>query len=231
MTAAEAWPAVGDLVFRCTFGLLVCIATPLGVGCARLPYTIEVVHQDQRVVTSLQREIEPPGYTHPVQLTAQEVAAILRGFSVREKQRLPLRWFAEEAPPKPLFREDEIQVLAPYLSEALQKVGPHERIHFEVIAPGLNPGMRNDVVAGWAAVRDPYLYLAPEWFHTQIPTRKSDLYDYNYPTPPPMAKDYLVYFEPGRFWVNDPGGVRSLQFREFLKATPTGVPQTPTPGP
>jgi hypothetical protein len=200
-------------------------------GCARLPYTTQVVHQDRRVVTSLQREIEAPGYSHPIQLTPHETAAMLRGFSIREKQRLPLRWFAEEAPPKPLFREDEIQVLAPYLAEALGKAGPEERVHFEVIAPGFNPSMRNDVTAGWAAVHNQYLYLVPEWFHAQVPTRRSDLYDYNFPTPPPLAKDYLVYFEPGRFWVNDPTGVRALQFREFLRSAPTSVPPAPASTP
>jgi hypothetical protein len=211
--------------------LRVCTALSLLAGCARLPYTTQVVHVDRRVVTSLQREIEPPGYSHPVQLTAQETAAILRGFSIREKQRLPLRWFAEEAPPKPLFREDEILALASYLAEALGKVGPDEHVHFEVIAPGFNPTMRNDVVAGWVAVRNQYFYLVPEWFHAQVPIRKSDLYDYNFPTPPPLAKEYLLYFEPGRFWVNDSNGVRALEFRDFLKAAPTGVPPAPTPNP
>jgi hypothetical protein len=213
-------------------GLLrVCTVLLLLAGCARLPYTTQVLHQDRRVVTSLQREIEPQAYSHPAQLSPQETAAILRGFSIREKQRLPLRWFAEEALAKPLLREDEILALASYLAEAFAKAGPEERVHFEVIAPGFNPNMRNDVVAGWAAVRNQYLYLEPEWFHAQVPTRRSDLYDYNFPTPPPLAKDYLVYFEPGRFWVNDPNGVRVLQFREFLKAAPIGVPPAPTSTP
>jgi len=196
------------------------------VGCARLPYTTQVIHQDPRVVTSLQHEVERAGYTHPVQLTTDEVAQILHGFSIREKQRLPLRWFAEEAPPKPLFRADEIQALAPYLAEALKKAGPEERVHFEVIAPGFNPRMRDDIVAGWVAVHDRFFYLVPEWFHAQVPKRKSDLYDYNYPTPPPIPTEYLVYFEPGRFWINDPQGLRALEYREFLKGTP-GLPGRP----
>jgi len=189
-------------------------------GCARLPYTTQVLHEDRRVRLTAQRELEPAGYTHPVQLSPAEVASVLRGFSIRESQRLPLRWFAEEAPPKPFLRADEIAVLAPALANALAKVGPDERVHFEVIAPGLNPAMRNDVVAGWVAVRDPYFYIVPEYFHTQIPTRKSDLYDYNYPTPPPPPKDYLLYFEPGRFWTTNGKGLRVLEYRQFLKTAP-----------
>ncbi|WP_447977110.1 hypothetical protein [Candidatus Nitrospira bockiana] len=197
-------------------------------GCMRLPYTTQVLHEDRRVRMTLEREVMPSGYSHPLHVSPAEVASILRGFSIREQQRLPLRWFAEEAPPKPLFRADEIEALAPYLADALSKAGPDERAHFEVIAPGFNPNMRNDVVGGWVAVRDPYLYLTMEYFHTQIPTRKSDLYDYNYPTPPPLPREYLLYFEPGRFWITDQRGERALDYREFLKSAASG-PGTTAP--
>ena len=190
-------------------------------GCARLPYTTKVLHQDQRVVVSAQEELDRPGYTHPMQLTAAEVASILRGLSAREQQRLPLRWFAEEVPPKAVFRADEVEALAPYVADALTKIGPDERVHFELIGPGFNPSVRKDVLSGWVAVRDPYLYFTLEYFHTQIPTRKSDLYDYNYPTPPPLPKDYLLYFEPGRFWVTDQNGRRAVEYRSFLKSAPS----------
>lgn len=202
-------------------------------GCARLPYTTRVVHEDPRVRIVAQREVEPVGWTHPVQLGVGEIAHILQGFSIRESQRLPLRWFAEEVPPKPLFRADEIAVLAPALANALATVGPDERVHFELIAPGMNPSAERDVVAGWIAVRDPYLYLVPEYFHVQIPTRKSDLYDYNYPTPPPAPKDYLLYFEPGRYWIVSEEGQRALEYREFLKVVPAlgsgESPSAPSP--
>lgn len=189
-------------------------------GCARLPYTTQVLHEDRRLRITAQRELEPAGYTHPVQLSPADIANILRGFSIREAQRLPLRWFAEEVPPKPFLQADEISTLAQALADALTKVGPNERVHFEVIAPGMNPAMRNDVVAGWVAVREPYFYIVPEYFHTQLPTRKSDLYDYNYPTPPPPPKDYLLYFEPGRFWITNGKGRRAVEYRQFLKTAP-----------
>ena len=191
-------------------------------GCARLPYTTKTVHDDERIVVNVQQEVESRSYTHPIQLSGAEVAGILRGFSIREQQRLPLRWFAEEVPPKPLFREDEVQALAPYLAEALQQLGTNERAHFEVRGPGNNPRYARDVVAGWLAVRDPYLYLSVEYFHTQIPIRKSDTYDYNYPLPPPTPKSYILYFEPGRFWLTDDKGIRAVEYRQFLKSGESG---------
>ena len=192
------------------------------MGCARLPYTTKTLHDDERVVVNVQREVEPQAYTHPIQLTSAEVEAILRGFSIREQQRLPLRWFAEELPPKPMFRQDELEAIAPHLADALQQSGPNERAHFEVRGPGNNPRYSRDTVAGWVAVRDPYLYLKVEYFHNQIPIRKSDNYDYNYPLTPPTPKNYILYFEPGRFWVADDKGTRAVEYRQFLKSGQSG---------
>jgi hypothetical protein len=192
-------------------------------GCARLPYTIKTVHEDERIIVKVQQEVEPRAYTHPIQLTSTDMAALLRGFSIREQQRLPLRWFAEEAPPKPFLREDELQALAPHLAEALQQLGATERAHFEIRGPGLNPEYGRDTVAGWVAVRDPFLYLTVEYFHNQIPVRKSDLYDYNYPLPPQTPANYILYFEPGRFWVVDDKGTRAVAYRQFLKSGEGGM--------
>jgi hypothetical protein len=204
-------------VRRQSAALLVAVLVLIDLGCARIPYTTTVVHEDQRVSVMLQREITQAGYTHPVQIAPQQVAAILRGFSLREQQRLPLRWFAEETPPKQIFREDELQILAPQLADALQKVGPEERV-FELFAPGMNPRYRRDVTGGWVAVHDQLLHLTIDYFHVQQPVTNYDPYYYNYPTPWTPANTYLLYFEPGRFYVTDPkSDRRGVDFREFLK--------------
>ena len=208
-------------VMRQSTGLLIAVHFLIGLGCARIPYTTSMVHQDQRVTVMLQREIEPAGYTHPVQIAPQQVATILRGFSLREEQRLPLRWFAEEAPPKKIFREDELEVLTPQLADALQKAGPEERVYFELFAPGMNPQYRRDVTGGWIAVHNQLLHLTIDYFHVQQPVRTYDVYDYNYPTPWTLEQTYLLYFEPGRFYVADSKtDRRGVDFREFIKTSP-----------
>ncbi|MBU6481640.1 MAG: hypothetical protein KGS09_13970 [Nitrospirae bacterium] len=200
------------------------------VGCARLPYTTKVVYEGPQVKVALQHEVKSAGYSHPVQLTAQEVTAILRGFSLREEQRLPLRWFAEETAPKQLFREDELARLCSYLVDGLRAAGPNERVHFALFAPGMNPADARSVTAGWIAVREPYLYLGMEYFHTEVPIRTNDNYYQNYPLLPPEPKTYLLFFEPGRFWVMDQTGTRGLEYRQFLKAVPVnGAPGTSSP--
>jgi hypothetical protein len=201
------------------FVLGFCLISVLSGACARMPYTTNVLQKNRRVAVSLQQEIKPAGYTHPVTITPQELTAILRGFSLREEQRLPLRWFAEENPPKVVFREDELEVLTSPLSKGLGAASPEERVHFELFAPGMNPAEEYDVTAGWLAVKEPYLYLNIEYFHVIVPSRKIDNYYMNYPLMPPLPKNYLLFFEPGRFWV-DQQGTRVLNYREFLRTTP-----------
>ncbi|HET8722371.1 MAG TPA: hypothetical protein VFM24_10105 [Nitrospira sp.] len=202
--------------------LSVLIASLMSGACARLPYTTAVVHEDRRVIVSLQRDPDAVPYTHPVQLKAEELSAVLAGFSFREKQRLPLRWFAEEVPPKKLLRSDEMEAVVPFLAEGLAKAAPDERVYFQILAPGMNPAAERDTTAGWIAVREPFLHLVLEHYHAQFPIRKSEQWDLRYPATPPEPKTYLLYFEPGRFWETDPVSHRqAVQFREFLK---TAIP-------
>lgn len=200
----------------------------IGSGCARLPYTTRTIHEDERVVVTLQKEVERRTYSHPVQLSAADWESLLRGFSIREQQRLPLRWFQEEAPPKTLFRDDEVRLLAPYLAEGMRHVKPDERTHFEVRMPGFNPRYHWDVLAGWVAVQDPYLRLTIDLFHVQVPKRRSDVYDADYvATPPPPPREYILYFEPGRFWTRDEKGRRGVDYRRYLKSGEAGQGSTP----
>lgn len=209
-------------VMPCVLALVVLA----GAGCARVPYTTRVIADEARVAVLLQHEVKPAAYSHPLHLTAADLGALLRGLSVREQASLPVRWYAEERPPKPVFREDEIAILAPRLVEAFAVVGPSERVYFEVRAPGMNPRYDWDITAGWLAVRETFLHVAIEYFHVQQPVRRSSPYDYNYPTPRSAPGSYVLYFEPGRFWVLDPKtDRRAIDFRAFLEAVPGGQPR------
>ncbi len=197
------------------------VSVVLASGCARLPVTTKVVREDARVVVKLQQEVDRTTYSHPVQLSTQAVTTILKGFSLREGKSLPLRWFQEDAPPIPVFRDDELEALVPSLVEALQGAKTNERIAFELIAPGNDPREEHDVTAGWLAIRDPYFHLTIEFHHAQLPAHKSMTYERYYPTPPPAPKSFVMYFEPGRYWVLDKtSGDRAVDFRGFLQSAP-----------
>jgi hypothetical protein len=200
--------------------LSVAVGSLILAGCARLPYTTTTVYQGQRAAVMLQQEVESARYSHPAQLRADEIAAILRGFSIREQQRLPLRWFAEERPPDQLFHEDELLAVTSFLAEGLQKAGPDERVHFSLFAPGKNRAESRTVTAGWIAVRNAYLYLTIEHLRAEAPARTVDRYYPNNPQVAPLPGSFLLFFEPGRYWVTDRAGVRALEFREFLKTAP-----------
>ena len=192
-------------------------------GCARLPYTTQVVQQNQRVTVTIQHEVERKGYTHPAQFSSDDLRRILSGFSIREKKTVPMRWFAEEVPPKNLFRQDELDRLVPAIEQGFQRLGPEERVYFTVLAPGPNPNYDRDTTAGWLAFRDPYFHIGLEYFHTLLPVRKIDQYDYNFPLTNKAPASYLIYFEPGRFWIVDPaGGERGVDVRGLLRAS--GLP-------
>lgn len=213
--------------------LLILIVPPIAGGCARLPYTTTTIYDGPRVAVALQKEIDRANYTHPTELTAEEIASILRGFSLRREQRLPLRWFAQEESPKPVLRGDEVELVSSYLVDGLRKASPEERVHFQLFAPGMNRADTRSVTSGWIAVRDPYLYLGMEYFHDEVPIRHTDTYFMNYPLVPPMPGSYLLFFEPGRYWTTDDKGIRVLDYRSFLKSAPLapprerGSPQTP----
>jgi hypothetical protein len=88
-----------------------------------------------------------------------------------------------------------------------------------VLAPGMNPASERDTTAGWVAVREPYFHLRLEHFHAQFPVRKQEQWDLRYPAIPPEPGTYLLYFEPGRFWVPDPvSGEQAVELRAFLKS-------------
>jgi hypothetical protein len=193
-----------------------------GGGCARLPFTTATIYESSYTQILLQQEVEPAGYTHPIRFTADQVAALLHGFSLRAEQSVPLRWFAEEQPPQKLLREDEIARLATYLVDAFEKAGPNERVHFALSAPGINRADAKTVTSGWMAVREPFLYVTVEQFHAEVPIRRSDQYLPNNPQMPPLPGSFLLFFEPGRFWRIDRAGVRALEYREFLKSAPAG---------
>ena len=208
------------------------VSLVLYAGCARLPYTVETVHQDSRVSITLAKEVESVRYSHPVQLSASELKAILQGFSIREKVSLPLRWFSEEKIPERLFRDEEIRTLVPYLQTALSRVRPDQRVAFELYAPGNNPSVDRQVTAGWAAVRGPFFFLHIDFFHSLLPTHLSSVYEADrYATPPPLPNSYVLFFEPSRFWSHDVGrDLRGVEFRDFLKTLPsTGPAETPIP--
>ena len=176
------------------------------ISCARLPETTRVLYDSDRVVVKLETDLDAPPriQTSPTDMSNEQLTSLLRGFSVHAASQVPIRLFADDAPPRKLFRETELDALVPVLREALQKVGVRERVRFEVLSPGRNPRYWRDVTGGWVKVHDHYFHLRVEYFHVEQPIRKSDAYYPNYPIPWTPELAYTLYFEPRRVYVTDP---------------------------
>jgi len=189
------------------FTILISILGTVLTGCARLPETTRVLHESDRVVVKLETDLNAPSgtETNPTDISQEQLTGLLRGFTVlHAESRVPIRLLGDDAPPRKLFREAELDALVPILREALQKVGVHERVRFEVLSPGRNPRYWRDVTGGWLKVHDHYFHLCVDYFHVEQPIRKSDAYYPMYPVPWTPEVAYSISFEPGRAYVTDP---------------------------
>lgn len=175
-------------------------------GCARLPETTRVFHEDERVTVKMESDLDgtPETRTTPTDLSPDELRKLLRGFSLRPKSTVPIKALLVDIPPRKFLRERELEALVPVLREALQKVSSRERIAFEVTSPGRNPRYWREVTGGWIKVREPYFHLQVDYFHVEQPIRKTDAYDPYYPSPWTPEQDYSLYFEPEGLYVMDP---------------------------
>lgn len=186
--------------------ILLVVAEIVGLSCARLPETTRVLYDDDRVVVRFETDFDAPErtYSRKTELSAEELNKLLRGYAVGPRSRVPLQAFGDTAPPRKLFRESELNALVPPLRDALQQVGYHERVRFELFSPGRNPRYWRDVTGGWIKVRDHYFHLVVDYFHVEQPVRKTDAYDHYYPSPWTPERRYTVYFDPERLYVIDP---------------------------
>ncbi|HMU55364.1 MAG TPA: hypothetical protein PKA61_10170 [Nitrospira sp.] len=175
-------------------------------GCARLPETTRVFHEDERVTVKMESDLDGTAETRttPTDLSPDELRKLLRGFSLRPKSTVPIKALLVDIPPRKFLRERELEALVPVLREALQKVSSRERIAFEVTSPGRNPRYWREVTGGWIKVREPYFHLQVDYFHVEQPIRKTDAYDPYYPSPWTPEQDYSLYFEPEGLYVMDP---------------------------
>lgn len=192
------------LPFNLTIALI--IVELMMSGCARLPETTRVLYDDDRVVTRLETDFDAPErtYSHKADLSLEQLNGLLRGYTVRPRSHVPLQAVIDNSLPRKLFRESELNALVPPLREALQQVGYHERIRFEVFSPGRNPKYWRDVTGGWIKVRHHFFHLVVDYFHVEQPVRKMDAYDRYYPSPWTPERAYTVNFEPERLYVTDP---------------------------
>jgi len=140
-------------------------------------------------------EITQTLHSHPADIDVDEMARLLKGFSVQDHRNAVQRWFAGDAPLEPVFREDEITWLAPRLSQALAVANPDERATFYISYP--QTSIKREITSGGLYVQNGRLHFILGNFRIVygIPAYGM-VYDRRYPVAPTAAKGFNLFFNP-----------------------------------
>ncbi len=168
-------------------------------GCAVPSIPARVVYEDPTNFVRLEPdpyvlpEFPQSQHSHPVVLQSGNVAALLRGIQVREFRTSIQTWVVGEAPWEPVFREEEIQVLAPRIAEALSRVRPDERVTFYLSLP--QTSIKREITTGGLYVHENQLHfiLGNHRILYGIPAYGM-VYDRRYPMRPTAPKGFETTF-------------------------------------
>ena len=134
-------------------------------------------------------------HSHPVSITPEQMSGILARFKVRD-HRVPLQvYFSGEAAKERVFRDEDVALLAPRLSEALARAEPTERVTYYLSQP--QSSIKREITTGGLYVRDSHLHFSLGNYRViyGIPAYGM-VYDRRYPTRPTSAKGFDLFFEP-----------------------------------
>lgn len=177
--------------------LLFCVLA----ACAIPQVPSQIVYEDP--VNFVRLEADPTvladrpetQHSHPVRIVPELMAEILRGFRTREHRTSLQRMISGEASPEPVFRESEVALLAPHLSEALAQAAPNQRVTYYLSWP--QSSIKREITTGGLYVRGSELHFVLGNYRTiyGIPAYGM-VYDRRYPMMPISAKWFDLLFEP-----------------------------------
>jgi hypothetical protein len=173
------------------------------VGCAipHVPY--RTVYEDPvnyvrlEVDDTVLPEWPPSAHAHPKEISAEEVARLLRGISVQEHRIWLQKWLQGEAPLVPAFRPEELALLSLQIAEAFALAQPNERVTFYLSQP--QTSVKRIITSGGIYLRGTeFHFILGNWQTLYgIPTYGL-IYDRRYPMRPTAAKGFDLFFDPGQ---------------------------------
>ena len=189
----------GDCVARAVPLLLFILAVT--AGCAVPHVASRVVYEDPANFIRIEKDptvfVELPHtlHSHPAFISQDTFKDILKGLAVREHRTAVQVLIAGEAAKEPAFRDAEVELLAPRLSEALALADPSERVTYYLSHP--QTSIKREITTGGLYVRDGRLHfiLGNHRVIYGIPAYGM-VYDRRYPTMPTAAKGFDLFFEP-----------------------------------
>lgn len=137
----------------------------------------------------------PPSYfAHPAALSQEQVRKILKALTVREHRVNLQKWFLGEAPRVPVFREEEIALLVPQISEALALAKENERVTFYLSQP--QTSIKRIITSGGLYIKGTEMHvILGNWQIVYGIPAYGMIYDRRYPMSPTAAKGFDLFFE------------------------------------
>ncbi len=171
---------------------------------------------------------------HPTTLTASDVGSLLRGVRVWKHRSFLHRLYAGQAERTRAFRNEEVSVLAPALSKALDLASPDQRVFFHL--GHVTEYGEEETTSGWLSIRGDLLYLSLSEVHDRhSPGPDISKYDRQMPNVPEQAPVFHATFEPEEYlhtvrsgstlFASDQREELQIRYRDALEA----LTQTPNP--
>jgi hypothetical protein len=189
-----------ESIFKFSFCIINCSLAALVAGCAIPQVPSRVVYEDPVNYVRLETDQNvlpewPPSYfAHPATLNEQEVRNILKALTVQEHRVRLQKWFLGEAPRVPVFRDEEITLLVPQISEALTLARENERVTFYLSQP--QTSIKRVITSGGLYIKGTELHvILGNWQIVYGIPAYGMIYDRRYPMSPTAAKGFELHFE------------------------------------
>ena len=132
-------------------------------------------------------------HSHPSSMLVEQMAEVLRGLQVRTHRLWVYAWISGQADWEPVFEEDEVDLLAVHLTEALSMVGPTERVTYYLSRP--RTSIKREITTGGLYVDGTSLHftLSNHRVLYGVPAYGM-VYDRRYPTRPTAPKWFDLSF-------------------------------------
>ncbi len=140
------------------FVLLIGLTMTLS-ACATGPELDVTIHESDRGAVYVER-IPDRSFraAHPVTLSTDTMARVLRGVVVQENRGLLGNMIIGRPEAVRAFRDEDIQFLAPLLAEGLTRAASDQQVGFRVVQPGMS-----ELTKGSLYIYGQSLYLTVPW--------------------------------------------------------------------
>jgi hypothetical protein len=174
-------------------------------GCAETPSVIVIADDPLERITVARDPAAGRGNSHPYRISAEDMARVLKGILVKDRNALVGFGIMKDRLGTPAFPSTLIARLAPHLANALGRASPRDLVTFYVTKPESPKGPL--VTSGGLLVRDHFMYFMLANLRTPPSEISNDfssameLDNRDAPLQPIGRFRFTVEFAPAEAWV------------------------------